>query len=289
MKINSGKLFWIFLLAGCLLALCGCGKKKVVDEHEGQVFLYDGYDWVWFTPKEGAATNDIVKEDFVYENNEPHYVGSGYNVKKGIDVSEHQLEIDWAQVGLQNYDFAYIRAGRRGYTQGGIFEDEYFRKNYQGAKGCGLDLGVYFFSQAISISEAIEEANWVLDLVKDYPVSLPIVFDWEKQEASDSRTADIPGSTVTDCAVAFCETIKNAGYEPCVYLNRIPGYYTFDISRLQNYKIWFALPCNPPDIIHPSFYYRIDMWQYTADATVPGISVGTDVNYIFEKKAVPEE
>ena len=109
-----------------------------------------------------------------------------------------------------------------------------------------------------------------------------MAFDWEEQKSDDSRTKDLSGTTVTDCAVAFCETIKNAGYEPCVYFNRIPGYYSFDQSRLQDYKIWFALPCTPPDVTYPSFYYKIDMWQYSSTATVPGISVETDLNYIFD-------
>ena len=281
------KLLSLLLISALMLSLlAGCGKKEEVDPHAGQVYLYDGYDWVWYTPKEGVELNSLTKEDFQWTDNGPIYVGSEYTVEKGIDVSEHQLEIDWAQVYKQSYDFIYVRVGRRGYTQGGIFEDEYFEQNIKGAAQCGAKLGVYFFSQAVTVAEAIEEAQWVLNRIKGYDITLPIAFDWEKQEAADSRTLSTDGTTVTDCAVAFCETIKNAGYEPCVYMNRIPGYYTFDISRLKDYKIWYALPCTPPDVTFPSFYYHIDFWQYSATEQVPGIPVETDMNYIFTPKEI---
>ena len=156
------------------------------------------------------------------------------------------------------------------------------QKKWNGAKGCGMELGVYFFSQAISVTEAIEEANWVLEHLKNYPVTLPVVFDWEKVDADNARTADLDVTTLTDCAVAFCETIRRAGYEPCIYYNRTTGYYRYDLTRLTNYKVWLALPCNPPDLVHPSFYYHIDMWQYSITGQVPGISVETDLDYIFD-------
>lgn len=266
------------------LASCSIGTPKPTpDPHEGQVYLYDGYDWVWYTPRQGAALNSLKKEDFSYSTY-PQYIGSEYTVKRGFDVSEFQFGINWAEVPVQSFDFVYIRIGRRGYTQGGIFEDAYFRQNYTAAKALGLQVGVYFFSQAVNVSEAIEEANWVAENLKSCSVDLPVVFDWEEQKGEDSRTLNLSGTTVTDCAVAFCETIKNAGYTPCVYFNRIPGYYTFDVSRLQNYKIWFALPCTPPDVTFPSFYYHIDMWQYSTTAVIPGISVETDLDYIFIPK-----
>ena len=272
------------LIIGSIVLSClaGCGKKQEVDPHEGQVYLYDGYDWTWYTPKEGVALNDLTKEDFSWTDDKPVYIGSNYTVRTGIDVSEHQKDIDWSLVAGEDYDFIYLRVGRRGYTQGGIFEDENFEVNYSGAASTGAELGVYFFSQAISVAEAIEEAQWVIDRIKGYDIDLPVVYDWEEQKEEDSRTLNLDGTTVTDCAVAFCETIKNAGYEPCVYLNRIPGYYTFDISRLKDYKIWYSLPCTPPDVTFPSFYYHIDMWQFTSSAAVPGIPVETDVNYIFD-------
>ena len=278
----------IYLLVSVLLISgCSIGKPKpTVDPHEGQVYLYDGYDWVWYTPLEGVEKNAFSKSDFQYINDRPVYVGTGYTVKKGIDVSEHQKEIDWDAVKTQNFDFCYVRIGRRGYTEGGLFEDAYFKKNMEGARRCGMELGVYFFSQAINVAEAIEEANWVLERIRTYNITLPITFDWEKVDAEDARTADLDSVRLTDCAVAFCETIRRAGYTPCVYYNRTTGYYRYDLSRLTNYDVWYALPCSPPDIIHPSFYYKLDMWQYSLTGQVPGINMETDLDYIFTK--IPE-
>ncbi len=271
-----------FLALLMLLSACSLGKPRPTpDPHAGQVYLYDGYDWVWYTPLEGVEVNAFSKSDFAYIDGEPVYLGTGYTLQKGIDVSEHQKEISWDAVGTMHYDFCYVRIGRRGYTEGGLFEDTCFRRNYEGAKRCGMDVGVYFFSQAVSVTEAIEEAEWVLSTLKNYPVTLPVVFDWEVVEAENARTANVDVATRTDCAVAFCETIRRAGLEACVYYNRTTGYYRYDLSRLTSYPVWFALPCSPPDIIHPSFYYHIDMWQYSLTGQVPGISVETDLDYIF--------
>lgn len=269
-------------VAVCLKA-CDSGPLASIDPHAGQVYIYDGYDWKWYTPKEGVPVNALTKEDFTWGNNTPVYTGTDFTIRRGFDVSEFQYEIDWSKLTDLGFDFAYLRIGRRGSTEGGIFDDIYFERNYEGARNCGFNIGVYFFSQATSVDEAVEEANWVIEKLRGggYSVDLPIAFDWEEQKDSDSRTLNLPGGTVTDCAVAFCDTVRQAGYDAAVYYNRIPGYYTFDVSRLQGYTNWFALPCTPPDVTFPSFYYHIDMWQYSTTATLPGIPTETDLDYIF--------
>lgn len=284
-------LCFAFLLTSVVICLKGCGSlnpEVTIDPHEGQVYIYDGADWIWYTPKIGVPLNTLPKEDFTWINGEPVYSGSRYTVRKGFDVSEFQYEIDWQQVKNRVFDFTYLRIGRRGSTEGGLFEDLYFDRNYSGARDCGLDVGVYFFSQAINVAEAIEEANWVLDKLRNggYSVDLPVMFDWEEQNSEDSRTKELSGITVTDCAVAFCNTIKAAGYEAGVYFNRIPGYYKFDLSRLQDYTLWYALPCTPPDVTYPSFYYDFDIWQYSTTAAVPGIPTETDLDYLFVPRQV---
>ena len=265
--------------------LAGCGKKKEeIDPHEGQVYLYDGYDWIWYTPIEGLETNAFVKEDFEMQGDTPVYTGDRFDVLKGIDVSEHQLSIDWNQVGKQDLDFCYVRMGRRGTTEGGLFVDERFDEYMHGARSAGLKTGVYFYSQAVSVAEAIEEAEFVLDHVKGYSMDLPICYDWERYDSPDSRTLNIEKDTVTDCAVAFCEKIKAAGYEPIIYYGRITGYYRIDLSRLADYKVWYSLFITPPDVTYPSFYYHFDMWQYTQTGSCPGISTDVDYDYIFIDK-----
>ena len=269
-------LFGLLLLAALALLLW---LRRPVDPHAGQVYLYDGFDWIWYTPLEGVEPNPLTAEDFELVGTRPVYKGTAYRVRRGIDVSEHQKSIDWQSVAGAGLDFAYIRLGRRGYTEGGLFLDPYYRANMSGAQAAGLERGVYFFSQAVNVQEAIEEANFVLNTLNGQPLSLPVIFDWEKIDMPDSRTLSLPRETRTDCAVAFCETIRNAGYEVGVYFNRNLGYYGYELNRLTDYDFWFALP----EAGYPSFYYAVDSWQYSFTETVPGIELETDMSLIFER------
>ena len=253
------------------------------DPHAGQVYVYDGFDWVWMTPLEGVEVNPIAKQEFVNEGTTPVYLGDAFTTRVGIDVSEHQWDIDWQQAA-QVLDFASIRLGYRGYTEGGLFEDPWYRRNMEGALAAGLDVGVYFFSQATTVAEAIEEAEYVLERVKDYRLEMPIVFDWEKIEDENARTANLDSAVITDCAIAFCETVKKAGYTPCIYFNRNMGYYGFDLSRLTDYLFWFSLP----EMGYPSFYYAVDLWQYSFTEEIPGVSVPADMNMMFIPVAAEE-
>ena len=123
----------------------------------------------------------------------------------------------------------------------------------------------------------MEEAQFVLERLRPYTLTLPVVYDWEKIEASGARTAGLSSQTMSDCAVAFCDTVQNAGYRACVYFNRNTGYYGLDLRRMLNYDFWFALP----ESKFPNFYYQVDIWQYSLTETVPGISTPTDMNLLF--------
>ncbi len=268
----------IFVLAAVMvIRLALEAAKPEPDPHEGQVYLYDGFDWIWMTPLEGVPVNEMTAEMFRSENGRIRYVGEDYDVLRGVDVSEHQLDIDWPRVAADGVDYAYIRLGWRGYTEGGLFEDAYYHRNMRGAIDSGLKTGVYFFSQAVNVAEAIEEAEYVLERIAEYPITLPVVYDWEKVDSAEARTADLTVQGRTDCAIAFCETIRRAGYTPCVYFNRNLGYYGYDLTRLTNDLFWFSLPESP----FPNFYYACDMWQYSFTEQVSGISGGTDMNLWF--------
>ena len=268
----------VLVLAAAVVIVALSLRPEPVDPHEGQVYIYDGFDWIWMTPLPGVEANSLTAEDFSDRSGCPTYTGSDYQVLRGIDVSEHQHEIDWAQVAASGVDYAYVRLGYRGYTEGGLFEDPYFRANVEGALANGLQVSVYFFSQAISVQEAIEEAEYVLARIRDYNITLPVVYDWEKINGETaSRTDNLDFSILNDCAVAFCDTMKNAGYEPAIYFNRHLGYYGYDLSRMTDYDFWFALP----ESSFPNFYYAVDMWQYSFTEQVPGIAEPTDMNLMF--------
>lgn len=251
---------------------------QTVDPHAGQVYINDGFGMVWMTPYKNVEVNPFFPEDFTVIDGKISYTGSDYTVLRGIDVSEWQHQIDWT-LAAQGIDFAYIRLGFRGNTQGGIFEDSYFRYNIENAAAQGLQLGVYFYSQAITPEEAVEEAQYVLDVIKDYNITLPVVFDWEKVDDTAVRTFGLDRNILDSCAAAFCDTIRAGGYEPCVYFNRYMGYYYYDISKLTDYKFWISVPGS-----HPDFYYAGSIWQYSFTETVPGIDVETDMNLMFIPK-----
>lgn len=199
--------------------------------------------------------------------------------KSGIDISAYQGEIDWDQVAGAGIDFAIIRVGFRGYESGSLNHDDSYEANITGALSAGLDVGVYFFSQAISPEEAAAEADFVLDSIADYDIKYPIVFDWEyiTDEGANARTNGISSSVITDCALSFCETVKNAGYTPAIYFNTDLGYTEYEIGRIADHTLWLAEYAD-----YPTFYYDFHIWQYTSAGSVPGIEGTVDLNISFD-------
>lgn len=199
----------------------------------------------------------------------------------GIDVSEYQGEIDWQAVKNDGIEYAIVRVGGRGYgKEGKLYNDELFELNVQGAINAGIDTGVYFFSQAISVSEAEEEARYVLDKIKGYDITGPVVFDWEVIGTTSARTYGLSTKTLCAAANRFCEMIAEAGYSPMIYFNTYAGYIKYDLSKIVQYPFWFA----QYDVSSPTFYYDFDIWQYTDKGTVDGIKEKVDVNLWFRDK-----
>ena len=219
--------------------------------------------------------NPYGRLDFQYDENNYLKLIDGESVT-GIDVSSYQHDIDFDAVKASGVDFVIIRLAYRGYETGRIVFDQDAEHNLKAARDAGLDVGVYFFSQAISPEEAEEEAYFVLDAIKDYEITMPIVFDWEHVSAEDARTADMDRETLTKCCKAFCQTIEAAGKWPMVYFNRRQAQYHMDIAQLKDYDFWLAAYTHRME-----FPYKIKMWQYTNTGTVPGIAVDVDLNVFF--------
>ena len=174
--------------------------------------------------------------------------------------------------------FAVMRVGGRYYGSGELYSDDRFIENLEEARAAGLRVGAYFFSQAISIEEAREEAQYALELIGDRELDLPVFFDWERVVDSDARTHTLDNETLTECAVAFCEEMKAAGFGPGVYVYNDTGYNGYDLSRLQDYTLWCAGVGS-----YPYFYYAHTVWQYSFRGSVPGINGDCDLNMMFEK------
>ena len=197
---------------------------------------------------------------------------------RGVDVSSHQKDIDWSRVAMSGMDFAMIRAGYRGYTVGSLNKDAYFDQNIQGALANGLRVGVYFYSQAVTPAEAEEEARFLLSLIGGYPITYPVVFDWEVPAAEDARTRYVDGATATACARAFCQVVQAAGYIPMTYGSPRKIYNGgLLLDQLQDYPA-FWLAHYTPGSNPTTFRYRYDMWQYSSTGYVDGIPGNVDLN-----------
>lgn len=191
----------------------------------------------------------------------------------GVDVSEHQGAIDWQAVAGDGIDFAFVRAGSRGYTEGGLYADARFAENVDGAEAAGLEVGVYFFSQATSVEEALEEAEFVLELLDGRDLALPVAFDHERVAEAGGRANGVDGKTLTAAASAFCARIEEAGYDAMVYGNA-SDIARYDAADLGGYPIWFA----EYDAAVPHAQFDFAVWQYTNAGTVAGISTAVDLN-----------
>ncbi len=205
------------------------------------------------------------------------YSYEGVEALRGVDVSSHQGEIDWQALRRAGAQFAMLRAGYRGYTDGGLFEDPLFRANAKAASEAGLTVGAYFFSQAVTVEEAEAEARFVLELLEGLEITWPIAFDWETVEA-EARTDGLSGRDMTACALAFCEVIREAGYTPAIYTNQAQSklYYGYAEEALQDVQIWLADYSDTPE-----FEHVFHLWQYTDAGTLSGVNVPIDLNLSF--------
>ncbi len=191
----------------------------------------------------------------------------------GIDVSKWNGKIDWNAVKNSGVNYAIIRCGYRGSSAGSLIEDPKYVDNIKGATAAGINVGVYFFTQAIDEREAVEEASMVLELVKNYRISYPIFLD---VESSGGRADSIDVQTRTAVCRAFCQTIQNAGYTAGIYANKNWLENKIDAGALSAYKIWLAQYAAAP-----TYTGRYDMWQYRSTGTVGGISGNVDMNLSY--------
>ena len=223
------------------------------------------------------APNPFEPWDFAYVDG--YLTCTAAPAMLGVDVSKYQGDIDWQKVAGAGVEFAMIRIGNRGYGAAGkISLDAYALDNIAQAQAAGLQVGVYFYSQALNEAEAIEEAEFVLDALTGIRLQLPVTFDWEVFENGETkgRTYGMKVEEVTPCAVAFCETIRAAGRQAMVYFNPEMAMDLLYLEQLTDYGFWLA---QYGDAM--AFPYKVDMWQYTSAGKVDGIGGKVDLNLCF--------
>lgn len=224
-----------------------------------------------------------LEEDYIHNSR-----FDGYTIKEVIDVSKYQGNIDWNKVKETGIDYAFIRVGFRAYGESASLNlDDCFKININGAIAAGVKVGVYFFSQAITQEEAIEEAEKVLEWIDGYNVSLPVVIDFEYASSSDGLTgrlykAGLSKEESTNICKEFCSTIEKAGYTAMVYANKDMLENGLNASEIaENYKIWLANygTCT-------AYEGDYEFWQYTQCGTVDGISANVDKSFWYTKRNV---
>ena len=215
--------------------------------------------------------NPYGRLDFQYNRNN-YLTCLRTNSYSGVDVSAFQGDIDWKKVAGSGIDFAIIRLGYRGYGSGKLVQDDYAKKNLAGAVEAGLPIGAYFFSQALNMDEADQEIEFMLDILGDYRLDMPIILDWEIP-AADARTANMDARTLTDIQLYFCEKMKGLGYQPMVYFNWHQSENLYYLSELEDFPFWLALYQD-----RMSYPWKVEMWQYTCTGRVPGIAGDVDIN-----------
>lgn len=219
--------------------------------------------------------NEFDPADFVYDE-DGYLTCTAGSYERGIDVSAYQGKIDWKKVADSGVTFVIIRVAGRGYgSSGALYDDKLAQANYKGAKAAGLKVGGYFFSQAISPEEAVEEAQYLLEKTADWELDMPLVYDWE-YISEEARTASVDQQTLTDCMIAFCQRIKEAGKEPMIYFNPNHAKRMFHIEQVVDYPFWLAMYTD-----WMTYPYKFNMWQYTNQGTVPGVSGNVDINLLF--------
>lgn len=248
-----------------------------------QTLMYDGKEIPVY---KGVEKSRLYEGDFYWEGDRLEYVGGDFRTRFGIDVSAYQNRateggIDWEAVKDDGVDFVMVRIGLRGTSTGAIHADEYYAENIEGAMEAGIRTGVYFFAQAITVEEAIEEAEFVLELLEDYEIDGPVAYDWEMHDSSYRVYGTTP-EMATACAIAFCQRIEEAGYEAMIYAGQYVSYIKYDQGAIEPYLSWYPeYKSDKSEKLYPTFYYQVDYWQFSSNCTIDGIGGRVDANLQF--------
>ena len=246
------------------------GKHIAIEDKDGNKIWYE-------------ILSDVKKNTYdfnnklINENNKLSYSDDSKKSQSGIDLSQHNGSVDFAKVKAAGIDFAMLRIGIRGYGSGIISLDEKFVEYATAAKANGIDIGVHFFSQAISKDEAVEEACYAVGAANNFGIRYPIAIDLKETEDDTARTDKLSVNERTEFVKAFCDTVRQYGYNPIIYADRSMLIKNLDLKELENYDIWLS------DMNIPTDYpYSFTMWQYNDSGTVDGIegTVNFDISFI---------
>lgn len=247
------------------------GKHTLITNRDGSE------EWVLISPYLTKNTFDFTKmED---KAGLKRYMENGRKTSYvGVDISKHTGKVYFPSLKAAGVDYVMIRLGSRGYSTGQITLDENFKENIEGAIEAQLDVGVYFYSQAISQDEAVQEANFVAQNLEPYRahVKYPVAFNMGFVSNDKSRIEGLSREDKTAVTVSFLDAVRASGYVPMVYGDKEWLLKEVDLTKLQDYDVWLSQEEEIPD-----YPYRYAMWQYNTDGVLNGIDGGADLNICF--------
>lgn len=245
------------------------GKHTMVKNKNGEE------EWVLINPYLPKHEYDFTK--LVCQSELMKYYEDGRQISYvGADISKYQNYIDFNKVRKAGIDFVMIRVGARGYGSGQLVLDDYFADNMKRAADAGLQIGVYFSSQAITVEEASEEAELVLEALEDYKITYPVAFQMSFVDNDTARIDSLSKTEKTEIAKTFLDAVAESGYKTMLYGDKEWLIKEIDMSKLTAYDIWLSQFQDVPD-----YPYRFTMWQYTGSATVDGIAGYVNMNVSF--------
>lgn len=245
------------------------GKHTLIEYADGET------EWILINPyieQNPYDFTNLKNKDGIME-----YTSEGKKISHfGVDISKIQEYVDFQKLKKAGVEYVMIRLGARGYGNGSLIEDDYFIDNMKRASDAGLKIGVYFFSQAISVDEAVEEANFVIERLQGYDIEYPIAYDMEYIENDSARVEDLSREEKTQITIAFLDRVKEAGYTGVLYGNKEWLLKKLNFTLLAEYDIWLSQCKDVPD-----FPYRFTMWQYSKTSQIEGIAGNANLNISF--------
>ena len=231
---------------------------------------------------------DVPRNDYNLENNLINenglltYKDSKRESVKGVDLSKYNGTVDFTKLNEAGVGFAMLRLASRGYGSGKISLDEKFVEYAQNAQVAGIQIGAYFYSQAVNENEAVEEANYIVGAISGFNVKYPVAIDIERVSGDEARTDKLTNKERTSIVKMFCDTVKGYGYKPIIYASSEMLVGGLDLEELQDYDVWLA-----DEKIPTEYPYRFGMWQYNTKGHIDGITgdIDLDISFIdYERK-----
>ena len=253
-------------------------ETEDAEDKEGYITITDdkGKKTRYEIIKDLPGNDYDLENNLINENGMLSYKDNKREAIKGVDLSKYNGAVDFNKLKENGVGFVMLRLGSRGYGTGKITLDEKFVEYAQNAQMAGIQIGAYFYSQAINDTEAVEEANYIVGAVSGFNVRYPIAIDIERVEGDEARTDKLTNKERTAVVKTFCDTVKGYGYKPIIYATKEMLIAGLDLEDLSDYDVWLSDYNTPTD-----YPYRFSMWQYNKNGKIDGITGDIDLDLCF--------